>query len=136
MSLADYLELAVVNWLRGTAFPTAPGVLYVALFTADPTDAGTLANEVAASVGYARTAVTLTAPTGAAGATVVSNSADVVFPTATGAGWGTVTHAGLADSGTRGAGNLLASNALSASQAIAAGITPRFVAGQLTFSID
>lgn len=132
MSLADYLENAVINWLRGTAMPAAPGTLYVALFTADPGEAGSLANEVATAGGtlYARTAITLTAPP-----SPVSNSVDVVFPTA-GASWGTVTHAGLVDNATAGAGNVLASNALTASQAVAAGITPRFVAGQLTFTLD
>lgn len=132
MSLANYLENAVINWLRGTAMPTAPGTLYVALFTADPGETGDLTNEVATTGGtlYARTAVSLTAPP-----SPVSNSADVVFPTA-GASWGTVTHAALVDSPTRGAGNVLASNALTASQAVAAGITPRFVAGQLTFTLD
>lgn len=132
MSLANFLEDAVINWLRGTAMPAAPGTLYVALFTADPGETGVLTNEVVVTGGtlYARTAVTLTAPP-----SPVSNSADVVFPTA-GASWGTVTHAALVDNATRGAGNVLASNALSASQAIGAGITPRFVTGQLTFTLD
>jgi hypothetical protein len=131
MSLSDYQEAWIINWLRGTTAPAAPATIYVALFTADPTEAGVFTNEVAAAVGYARTAITLTAPP-----SPVSNSADVVFPTATGAGWGTVTHAALVDNATRATGNVLASNALGASQAVAAGITPRFVAGQLTFTLD
>lgn len=133
MSLADYLESAVINWMRGTAMPTAPTTLYLALFTADPGESGALTNEVATagSTAYARTAVTLTAAP-----SPVSNSADVVFPTAT-ASWGVVTHAALTDSATRGAGNVLASNALSGgAQTIGSGITPRFVAGQLTFTLD
>jgi hypothetical protein len=131
MSLSDYLENAVINWVRGTTMPAAPATIYVALFTADPGETGVFTNEVAAATGYARTAVTLTAPP-----SPVSNSADVVFPTAT-ASWGTITHAALVDSATRAAGNVLASNTLGGgSQAVGTGITPRFVTGQLTFTLD
>lgn len=133
MSLANYLENAVINWLRGTAMPAAPGTIYLALFTADPGETGDLSNEVLTTGGtnYARTAVSLTAPP-----SPVSNTADVVFPTA-GASWGVVTHAALVDSAVRAAGNVLASNALTGgAQSVGAGITPRFVAGQLTFTLD
>jgi hypothetical protein len=131
MTLADYLENAVIGWMRGTTMPAAPATIYVALFTADPTDTGSYTNEVAAGVGYTRQVITLSAAP-----SPVSNTAIITFPTATGAGYGTVTHAAIVDNATRATGNMLASGALSASQAVAAGVSPSFAIGALVFTID
>jgi hypothetical protein len=95
--MSNYLENALINvTLRNTAFTAVTP--YVALFTTDPTDAGS-GTEVSGG-SYARTAVTFAAPSNG----VTTNSADVTFPTAT-ASWGTVTHIGIYDAAT--AGNLL-----------------------------
>src|ERR1035437_1994952 len=40
-SFSDYFETAILNWFKGTTFPTAPTTLYVGLFTANPADTGT-----------------------------------------------------------------------------------------------
>ena len=92
---SDYLENALINAvLRNTSY-TSPATVYVALFTSDPTDAGT-GTELSGN-GYARTAVTFGSPSNG----VTTNSADVTFPTAT-ASWGTVSHIGIYDASTSG----------------------------------
>ena len=53
---SDYLEGKIIETtLRGAAMP-APSSIYIALYTADPSDAGTSANEVAVAnwSGYVR----------------------------------------------------------------------------------
>ncbi len=96
--MSNYLENALINaTLRNTSY-TSPTTAFVALYTADPTDADT-GTECTGSA-YARQAVTFGAPSNG----VSTNSASVTFPTATG-NWGTITHVGIRDAST--AGNLL-----------------------------
>ena len=116
--LTNFGKSAVVSHLAATAHSPAATV-YLALFTADPTVAGTLTNEVADANSYARTAITF----GAAASRRVTQSAQVTFPQASGS-WGTVTHWGIVNSATRGAGNMLAFGAFSTSFSPVAGNTP------------
>jgi hypothetical protein len=134
--LSNYMEDAVLNsMLRGIAFPSVTGSVYVALHTADPTDAGS-GTEVSGG-SYARVAVSRAtgswgAPADNAGAQQTSNSAAITFPAPT-ANWGTVTHIGLWDAST--AGNLLASAALTTSRTINNGDgAPSVAIGSLTVS--
>jgi len=93
----DYLEDAVINHvLRNTSY-TSPTTVYLALLTADPTDAGTQTNEVSGG-SYARVAVAFDAPS-PSGET--QNTSLLAFPTAS-AGWGTVSHWAVADALTSG----------------------------------
>ncbi len=117
-ALTNYGKSQVIGHLAGTA-ATGNATVYLALFTADPTVAGTMTNEVANSNNYARTAITL----GAAASRKVTQSAQVDFPQASGS-WGTVTHWGICTSGTHGAGNMLAYGAFSSSFAPVSGNTP------------
>jgi len=135
MSFSDYLELELLDHLMGVGAYSAP-TTYIALCTADPTDTGTGAsmNEVANSGSYARKATSGLFGTAAASGSI-SNDATVTFTTATGS-WGTVTHFAIVDSGTYGAGNLLASAALTASKTISSGDTALFAVGDLTVSLD
>lgn len=127
MSMSNYLENAIVNvTLRGIEY-TSPSTVYAALYTSDPTDAGT-GTEVSGS-GYARQPAQFGAPTNG----TVSNSADIIFPIATGT-WGTVTHVGVKDAATNG--NLLYSGALSTPQNIVVNNQLIFKAGQFSISID
>ena len=83
---------AVLNAGRGTAY--AAWTPYFVAFTADPTAAGSFANEVAGG-GYARQSVTLAVP-----ATKATNNTTQLTFTAT---VGTViTHIGMADALTAG----------------------------------
>jgi hypothetical protein len=126
MSMSDYLENALLNAvLRNTPY-TSPSQVYVALFTSDPTDAGT-GTEVSGG-GYARQPVTFNAPSNGQ----VTNAADILFPIAT-ASWGTVTHVGIYDAVT--GGNLLFHGALTTSKTISANDQLKIAAGDLSISL-
>jgi len=123
---SNYLENALINAvLRNTSY-TSPAVVYVALYTTDPTDADT-GTEVSGNA-YARQSVSFSAPSNG----VTSNSAAVEFPQATGA-WGTVAYIGLRDAATNG--NLLFHTALDASKTIATGDVFRIAAGSLSVTL-
>lgn len=131
-SLADYAENKMVDHLLGTAY-TPAATIYLALCTADPTDAATGAsmNEVANSGGYARTAITF----GAASSRRVTQSAEVDFGTSSGS-WGTVTHWAIVDNGTYGAGNVLAHGAFGASKSVPSGRPVSVASGQIYVEIS
>lgn len=126
-SLTDFAELELLDHVFNAAY-TPPANIYLALATADPTDAATGAsmNECANSGSYARTEITV----GAAASRRVTQDADVNFPQADGA-WGTVTHWAIVDSATHGAGNVLAHGALNASKSIVSGNTPSVASGEV-----
>ena len=123
--ISNYLENALINvTLRNTAFTAVTP--YVALFTSDPTDAGTGTQVSGGS--YSRTAVTFGAPSNG----VTTNSADVIFPTAT-ASWGTVTHIGIYDAST--GGNLLYHTPLDIAKTIDTGDIFRINTGNLSVTL-
>jgi hypothetical protein len=124
---SDYLELKILEHTLGITSFTAPTTTYLALFTSDPTDAGT-GTEVSGG-SYARQSISWNTP--ASGAT--TNSADVTFPQATG-NYGTVTHIGIYDASS--SGNLLYHGALSASKSVETNDTFIVEAGDLSVSLD
>lgn len=127
---STYLQSAVLNWVKGTAMPAAPSTVFVALFSADPTDAGLTTNEVTTTVRPAgRVAVTFGTLTTAAGTTTMANSAVADFGTAAGAANATWFGVFTAATG----GNMLGSDTLSGGN-IAQGNAVSFPAGSLTFS--
>lgn len=130
-SLSDFSKLELLDHVFNAAYVPAATV-YLALCTADPTDAGTGAamNEVPDANGYARTAITF----GAAASRRVTQSAQVTFPQASG-DWGTVTHWAVLDDNTHGAGNMLAHGAFGVSKAIVNGNTPSVAVGEVYVEI-
>lgn len=123
--MSNYLENALINaTLRNTSY-TSPAVVYLALYTNDPTDADT-GTEVTGN-GYVRQSITFGAPSNG----VSTNSAAIEFPQATGS-FGTVTHVGIRDALT--AGNLLYHTPLDASKTIATGDVFRVASGSLSVS--
>ena len=124
--LSNHLETALINaTLRNTAY-TSPAAVYAALFTTDPTDAGS-GTEVSGG-SYARTAITFGSPSNG----VTTNSADVTFPTCTVA-WGTVTHMGIFDAST--SGNLLYHTPLDASKTVDSGDIFKISSGNLSVTL-
>jgi hypothetical protein len=124
--ISNYLENALINeTLRGTAF-TAISTPYIALFTSDPTDAGT-GTEVSGG-SYARQAATFGAPSNGASVT----TADITFPTCTSA-WGTVGWIGIYDALTTG--NLLYHTALDTAKAIDTGDIFKISSGNLSVTL-
>jgi len=123
----DFMENKIIDhMLRAQAY-TPPATVYVALFTAAPSDAGG-GTEVSGGA-YARQAVTLAAASGGAS----ENSAEITFPTAT-ADWGTVTHLALMDALT--VGNMLMHTPLDASKTVNNGDTFKIAAGALDITVD
>jgi hypothetical protein len=105
------------------------GTPFISLHTADPGNTG--ASEVAGS-SYARVALGTNSNAGN-NPTVMSNTAIITFPTATGS-WGTITHFGLWDAVT--AGNNRGSGALTTAKAVNNGDTARFAIGALTITVN
>jgi|TARA_B110000503_G_C6900176_1_gene310379 hypothetical protein len=126
---SDYLEDKVLNHVFGGTAYTAPGTLYVGLYTAAPTDAGG-GTEVSGG-SYARKSMAAMTVSGTS-PTEATNGAAVEFVTATGS-WGTVTHVGVFDAVTTG--NLLGWAALTASKTVSSGDVFRFDAGDLDITL-
>ena len=131
----QYFRDKILNWVKGTAFATAPTGTYLALYTSIPTDAfvsGTpTGTEVSGGSGYTRQgpiswgSITVTANSYDS----ISNSAAITFTTATGS-WGTVTSVGILDASS--GGNLLYFGTLtSGSQVVNSGNTVTFPVGSL-----
>lgn len=121
MSASDYLENKLKDHvLRNTAY-TPPSVLYLALYTASPSDAGG-GTEVSGG-GYVRQAVTVSA--------TYTNSNLIQFPNT---GWsGNIVAVGLFDASS--GGNFLLYKTIS-STAVASGEKPVFNVGTLSFTAD
>lgn len=141
---SDYLELEILDHIlgEGNRNYTPATNLYIGLHTADPTDAGS-GSEVSNSNAYARVNADVDTSSGAfdaatqpsTGSTYSANTQTITFPTASGGNWGTITHIGIWDSGTYGAGNLLFHGALTASKVVNDGDTFQIQAGNLVISL-
>lgn len=134
---SDYLNSAILNWLKGTTYPAAPATTYVALFTTAPTsDAGTGGTEVSGG-SYARAAITSSSgwssiSGGGTSAEQISNAGVITFATPS-ANWGTVVAVGLYDAVT--AGNMLYFATIT-SQVINTGVVASFAGGALVITAD
>lgn len=134
-SFSNYAEDKILDHIVGKTSFTMPTV-YVALCTADPTDAGTGAscNEVSDTNNYARVATDgddWDASSGGA----TANAAAITFPEASGS-WGTITHFAIIDSTTHGEGNMIAHGTVNVEKVITTGDTPRFAIGDLDITLD
>jgi hypothetical protein len=123
---SNYLENALINaTLRNTSY-TSPSVVYLGLYTSDPTDADT-GTEVSGG-SYARQAITFGSPSNG----VTSNTAAIEFPQATGT-WGTIGWIGIKDALT--SGNLLYHSPLDVSKTIASGDIFKIAIGSLSVTL-
>jgi hypothetical protein len=139
-SLSDYLEQNIINaTLRGVALPL-PTNVFLALFTASPTDANITANEVtlAAWPAYVRQNAAAGGPIAngwSAPVNGVSNNALLLtFPANNGAAAVTVTHIGLYDAAT--GGNLLYHNVLAISKTMQPTDVLTFPANTISITLD
>ena len=134
MSLSNTTEVAALAmFLQGTDPSYRAGATqYLALFTADPGEAASLAAE-ANYTGYARIPLTkATAWTG--GGNPFTNANLVQFGACT-AGSNALTHFAVVDTAS-GAVAMMISGALAATLNVSAGIQPQFAAGALSISAD
>lgn len=134
MSLSDTTETAALNcFLRGIDPSYRAGATqYLALFSADPGESGSLAAE-ATYTGYARVALTK-ASSWTGTSSPFTNTNLIQFGACT-AGTTAATHFAVVDT-VSGAVSMMISGALSATLNISAGIQPQFQAGALSVSAE
>lgn len=135
-SLSDVYENRVIDALFGNNRATAltSATVYVALYTVAPTDAGG-GTQVPFTNGYTRAAVTNNSTNWPnAAASTKPNGTEILFPTATGAGWGTIVAWGIFDDPT--GGNLICWGDLAVNRTIAAGEAPFFAPGEIDLTAD
>lgn len=124
-NLSNYLENKVLDHIMGTTTYTKPSAVYVALYTAAPSDTGGGTEVTGGS--YARQAAAFDAA--ASGATQNSGNIDfTVMPACT------VVAIGIFDALTTG--NLLVWGTLSTNKSLDAGDTLRIATGDLDISLD
>src|SRR3990167_2450727 len=131
-SKSNYLEDKVNDHVLGGGDFTRPATVYIALYTAAPTDAGG-GTEVSGG-SYVRLLVTNNAtnwPASSGGAK--ANGTELTFASAT-ASWGTVVAFGILDADT--AGNLLYWGDLAVSKAVNSGDTAKFPVGDIDITED
>ena len=133
-SFSDYLEAKVLDHVFGATSYSAPGTLYIALFTAAPSDSGGGTEVTGGS--YARVSVTnyTTNFPNASGTSPTSkaNGTTITFPTAT-ANWGTVVAFGIFDASS--SGNLIAWADLTSNKTIGSGDTASLAVSSLAITL-
>lgn len=120
--MAAYVGDKLLNWIKGTAFGTAPTTIYAALYNGDPDSGGT---EVTGTVGLTRQAISW----GTVATRALSNNAQISFGTASGSA--TATFVVLYDAATLG--NEISKKSIS-SAAISSGEAVVIASGALTLS--
>ena len=104
MDFSTYLRDAILSWIKGTTFPTAPTNFYIAFYSSDPGRAGTGGTDITTSVRAAgRIAIASSgwsAITANGNAREISNSAGLTIGSA--ASTISSTHIGLWDASSGG----------------------------------
>ncbi|MET3846880.1 hypothetical protein [Paenibacillus sp. OAE614] len=122
MQISNWLSEQILNAVLCKKPFTPPDIVYLALYTSDPTAADT-GQEVTGG-GYARQPIPFALAELESGKTTSKNAADVEFPTVT-ADWGLVTHVALRTAAT--GGNLLWSKPLGENaRTVQVGDKPKF----------
>lgn len=135
MSMSNTTENDILKMrLQGTD-PSwrASATAYIALYTADPGEAGTATTNEAAYGSYARVAITK-ASAWTDGGSSFSNAGLIQWPQCT-SGTETITHFAIVTTAS-GAGQIIDSGALSASLAVSSGIQPQAAIGALVVTQD
>ena len=129
MSFSNTFETHVLNYVFTATSVTRPTAWHLALFTSNPAEDASGTEVSTSGTAYARRPVAFTVS-----GNLATNNAAIEFATATGSGFGTVTHIGVFTAST--SGTLIAYSALSASKAIAAGDVFRIPTGDLDITLD
>lgn len=120
--ISDFLANELLDHVFNAAYAPAATV-YLALSTANPTDAGSGMAEPSGNA-YARQAITFNA----AASRRVTQSATVTYPQASGA-WGTISHWAVFDA--LSGGNMLAHGAFAVAKSVVANNTPSVASGEI-----
>ena len=137
-SKSDYLEKAQLDAVLGGPTFALPATVYLALFTADPTDVAAAGTE-ATGTGYARLAITNNATNWpAASGTTATKANGVLFTMATAGGdWSSaanMTHWAIFDAVS--SGNKLYHGSLTVAKPVLNGDTPTFPIGTISITED
>ena len=132
-NMTNALEKEIVDGLVSVTQYTSPAIVYLALFTADPTETGSVTNEVSGT-NYARVslATKFTASTDGSSA----NTSSIAFAAAGAGGWGTITHVGFMKSGTATTDDMILHDALISSVAILETDVFEFLVSGLSVTLD
>ena len=135
--MSDYLETEVLEHIfKNISIFATPSSVFIALYTADPGEAGSETSEVSdAGTAYARESVGTITTEWTKTANAVENLNDVDFGTATG-NWGTVTHMAITDNAVRATGNHYLNGPLTASKTVNNGDSFKFAAGDIDVTFD
>ena len=135
MSFSNSAETSVLQQVFvGTALPWAANSdLWIALYVADPGEAGTATTNEATYGGYARVTLTRASDFTVSGNTV-SNANLEQFAACT-SGTNTITHAAIVTTSS-GAGTIIVRAALSSSITVSTGVQPQLSSGALSFTLD
>ena len=134
MAMSDYLEENLMKHTYGGAAFTQPSSWYLALYNTDPTD-----NDAGAEItggGYAATVFTpdITS-SGTPVDWLVSNLADIVFPTATG-DWTTINFVAIFDGSDTGTANMLDYGAITTPRTVLTDGVFKVLAGELDIAYN
>ena len=124
--ISDYLEKKILDYVLRNTADWAPAAVYLALHTADPTDAASGAEVSGGS--YARQATAFDA---AHATTGLTQNTDIETFTSMPAA--TVTHIGIWDAAT--SGNLLSHTPVTSSKTVGSGDTISIAAGAITITL-
>lgn len=135
MSFSNDAETAILNQVFvGTALPwNANTNLWLALYTADPGEAGTAITSEATYGAYARVVLTRATDFTVSGNQV--SNANLEQFVACSSGSNVITYAAIVDTAS-GAGNIIVRAALNSSITVSTGVQPQFSANALTFQLD
>ena len=125
-ALSNDWETHLLQYTFNSGSLTRPTTLYLALHTADPTDAG--GNEISGN-GYARQTISF----GTVSSNTATSNATVTFPACTGSPWGNITHCSIHTAST--SGTMVCSSALTTSKNIAVGDILSVSSGSITVTL-
>lgn len=133
-NLVDSEENKILDGLLGVTPYTTVTTVYLALFTAAPTDTGSVTAEVAGG-SYNRVSLAglFSAATGTIGES--KNTSAIIFPVST-ADWGTITHIGIMASGVPTTADMIMWGALVTPVPMVSSDIFDFSVGDLVVTID
>lgn len=132
-NLTNAGESLAINAIFGLAALDNTANTYIALLTADPTEAGLLTNELPNSGGYARATVASAFGTASSNGSNLDNDTEISFSFT--ADVGTVAYLAIVTGATIGAGTVLWYVPLDTPRATGAGVTITVPVGALSNSI-
>lgn len=129
------IERLLLDGFLGVTTYTTPTNVWLALFTADPTDEGLVTNEVANANNYVR--IPLAGIFGSAsGDTGISASVSDLISNISTASWGVVSHIGVMESATWGADDMVLVTEIDLAIEVLSGKSFKVIAGNLKMELD